>query len=103
MTRIVARYVQQPDEKLTYRMDYSSWLGTGETIVSVVVYRARTVPDDTENNLLITGPFIDAGLTSINYQLSFGEDGEEYHITIRATTSEGQIVERDVTMSIEET
>tara|TARA_R110000772_G_scaffold235182_3_gene346787 strand:- start:5938 stop:6249 length:312 start_codon:yes stop_codon:yes gene_type:complete len=103
MSRIVARYVKQPGEKLQYRMDYSCWLGIGETITGATVTAARVLPDSSAGTLTIGGPYIAGASDVVEYLLNFGEDGDEYLITIRATTTSVQTVEREVTLSVEET
>lgn len=90
----LARYIQSPDEIKNYLIDYSTWLGTGETIVSAVA----TVPLVTAPPLAATAI---AASTSVALTISGGVVDEEYTIKITALTTAGQVKEDCININVE--
>jgi hypothetical protein len=86
----LATYYKSPAEVKRYRVDYSSWLDTGETVT------ARTLTVTPAGELLVDGSSItDAGM-SVTYFVSGGDNGQTYNINIQVQTSGGQTKEDDV-------
>ena len=96
----IAKYTQSPTEKKIYRVDYSSWLGDGETIASAV---ATATPDTPSSPFVATALL--ASLTDISVTISGGEADTPYTVKALVTTTAGQIkedcIEIDVRTSCE--
>ncbi len=86
----LATYYKSPAEVKRYRIDYSSWLDSGETLVG------RTLTVTPPGELAVTGDAItDAGM-SITYFVSGGDNNQNYNINVLVQTSGGQTKEDDV-------
>lgn len=83
----LGRFSQTPLENKTYIIDYSQWLGTGETIVSVTA----TVQQVTTPPFQITGLASSMDKLSVSFFASGGVDGTEYEVEFLMTSSTGQI------------
>lgn len=83
----LGRFFQTPTENKTYVIDYSQWLGTGETILSVSfgVEQATTPP------LVISDQALSASLQAVSFFASGGVDGTTYEVEVTVETSTGQI------------
>lgn len=96
----IAKYTQSPNEVKIYRVDYSSWLGTGETIASAV---ASALPDTPGSPFVATALL--ASLTDVSLTISGGEADVLYTVKLQVTTSAGQVkedcIEIDVRASCE--
>lgn len=79
---LIADVDKQPAEKKRYVIDYSSWLGVGETIGS---YELVDLDDELELDEDLS-EIVTGGLAVAIY-LGAGVDGNDYVVTIRVTTS----------------
>lgn len=86
----LATYYKSPAEVKRYRIDYSSWLDTGETIVS------RTFTVTPPGELLVDGSSITDAGTSVTYFVSAGDNNQTYNINVAVGTSGGQTKEDDI-------
>jgi hypothetical protein len=98
MSRILGRFRKQPAEKLQYRVVYTPWLAAGETIASV----STSIDLTTTPPLALSAVAIVDASTTITFFVEGGLDLNEYQVTLIATTSLGQIVEREMYFSVEE-
>jgi hypothetical protein len=87
MARYIKKFVQHPDERKRYTVDYSEWLDTDETISSVTF----EVTPTTDTPLVVDGEEIAADEESVSFFVSAGDDGETYDVLVTATTSAGQV------------
>ena len=83
---IIARYTQSPNEVKAYKIDYSSWLDTGETIASIA---ASAVPATTPALSTVTAVLV--SLTEASLTISSGLVDNDYTVTVTTTTSAGQV------------
>jgi hypothetical protein len=90
----LATYYKSPAEVKRYRVDYSSWLDTGETVTD------RTLTVTPAGELLVDGSSITDAGTSVTYFVSGGLDTKTYNINIQVVTSGGQTKEDDIYFKI---
>jgi hypothetical protein len=84
-------YVQSAQETKLFTVDYSKWLGQGETIAAwgTNFHPVTTDPITTSSHAIVSG---DAGpSTAVSFLAGGGDDGNAYTLTITATTSLGQV------------
>lgn len=82
---VVAKYVKAVSERKRYQLDYSNWLDTGESVISVTfVPSPVTTPP-----LVIDGVQNTANGTGVQYYVSGGLDGTDYIVQATLTTSIG--------------
>lgn len=87
MARYIKKFIQHPDERKRYTVDYSKWLDTGETISSVILeVTPTTVPA-----LVLDGKVIAVDGKSVSFFVSAGDDTETYDVLVTGTTSAGQV------------
>lgn len=96
--RQLARFVQTTTEKKLYAMDYSEWLGSTETIVSVNVF----VDSDTVPPFVIDPPQILNGAKGIAFFAYGGVVNKRYEISFEVTSSLGQVKEDKLLFTIVE-
>jgi len=94
----MSNFIKQPNEKYPISIDYSAVLNESETISSreVIGYLG-----DTD----VTAIIIDSSSISgddILVVVKAGDAGNTYKITVRATTSDGNVYEKDVEMYVNE-
>jgi hypothetical protein len=82
------RFTKDPDEKKRYGIDYTKWLDSSETVVSIAL--SKTGPDNTF--------IVDSGAVSptgkrIIFFARGGTTGKQYNAYVTVTTSLGQIRE----------
>lgn len=87
----LAKFIKDPDETKRYTVSWQDWLDVGETIVSAVFETSITVGAGV--TLDVTGDTISGDGFSIVFYLSSGTAGVTYKVTMRITTSAGQIKE----------
>lgn len=82
----IAKYVKASSDRKRYQIDYSDWLDTGETVVSVVF----TIEDNADAPALVVDDnmVLPTGL-GVQYYVSGGVDGRTYRILADLTTSIG--------------
>ena len=90
---------KDPQASLTYTLDWSEWLDTGDTISAVTWSVAARVNDPTP---LTT---VTSGVTGANKQtyirLSGGQENKTYVVTARVTTANGFIDRRNFRVQVE--
>lgn len=97
MRQLLAHYRKQPREVLNYQVDYRPWLQPGEDISSSEV-----------SVLPVTDPALDLSNTYsvetgiVGFIVSAGTSGQTYQVTILTTTTNGQVVEREIYYTVEE-
>ena len=92
----LARYIQSPDESKDYLVDYTTWLSTGETLVTSV-----TAVTPVTSPVLTATTAINAALTGVVVTIAGGLVDNEYTIKLTTTTSASQIKEDCIVMSVE--
>lgn len=98
MSYVLGAFLKQPREELDYYVDFSDWLATGET-VSTVSFEVS--PVSSTNPLTVSAPFTSDNIV-IGFTVRGGEDGTDYKVTMLTTTSNNQIVEREIYYTVEE-
>jgi hypothetical protein len=90
-------FFKQPDEVETISMDYTRRLNSTETISSLSVTAATIAGVDATSTLIasssISGVYCYA-------KIQAGTNNTKYKITFKATTSEGNIYEEDVLLTV---
>ena len=94
----LTRYVKAEGERKRYRIDYSEWLDTGETLSDVVF----TIPVNTTPPLVVDDIAITPDGLGVQYYVSGGADGEQYEVLATATTSGAQIKVDDLLFTVRE-
>ena len=94
----LTRYVKAEGERKRYRIDYSEWLDTGETLSDVVF----TIPVNTTPPLVVDDVMIEPDPTGVQYYVSGGIDDSNYEVVVTATTSGAQIKIDDLLFTIRE-
>jgi len=97
MQQFLAHFRKQPRERLEYTIDYNPWLQDGETISTAVA----EVQPSTDDMLQVTNIYAGTDGT-IKFYVEGGLTGIQYQVTILATTSIAQTVEREIFWSVEE-
>lgn len=92
---VIGAAVQQPGEVLDYDIDYTEFFdGEADVIASVT---ETVTPAGTLNaNALVADDH------TVKVWLQGGADGEEYLVTIRATTGAGRVKENEIRVRIRE-
>lgn len=99
---LLDRFNKQPDEIKLYQIDYSEWLLTGETIISIATDIELLNPDSGD----VGEPTLSLGTPSIingnvyQYYLSLGTDNKNYKITFLTDTSDSQRVESEIEFNV---
>lgn len=89
--------IKDPSAVLDYVMDWSPWLATGETII------ASPLPLVTSANPAMTVANISVSDgDKVRFRLSGGNAGSDYLVTVRITTSSGQVDERTIRIQVRE-
>lgn len=95
--QFIGSFRKQPREELDYFVDYSQWLATGDTI-STAQLEVQPVTDPP----LVTSDVATVDNIVIGFRVSGGVNGGSYQVTVIATASDGQIVEREIRYAVEE-
>lgn len=92
---IIARYTQTVDEVKAYKIDYTSWLDDGETIISAFAEEAPvTVPELTLATTIL------GVATQISLTIGGGVVNTDYVVKLTTTTSGSQIKEDCIEISV---
>lgn len=95
---VVKQYPKDPDAKLDYLMDWSSWLPSGDTISSSA-WAIDVAPD---TSLAIAGsPAPSNTTTTATCWLTGGTLGQKYVLRNRITTASGRTEDRSVAIVVE--
>ncbi len=95
---VLDRYRQQPSETRRREIDYSEWLATEELITDIDV----TVSPSTSPALAVAPVSIDPDGKIIEYYAGGGLTGNDYTVTFKITTDDGQVREDEVEITVEE-
>lgn len=95
---ILAKFIKRPDERKRYAIVYSDWLDTGETITGVTF----EVTPATGSSLSVDASSISAEGNEVVFFANFGDDGTNYTLDVKITTSGGQIKQDQVLFSIKD-
>lgn len=93
MATVVGKIEKQPAEVLNISFDFSSAVNTDATISINTVFTDST--DITVSGEVVSG-------TSVNMSLSGGVTGNQYKITVRVDTSDGETIEADAKVKVKE-
>ncbi len=100
MSKALGKYVQTSQDVLLYNIDYSQWLGSGETISGTPTF---TVETTTSPPLVINNVSVDSLThTLVAFYASGGVSGTQYNVTVSTNTSAGQTKEDYVVFSIKD-
>jgi hypothetical protein len=94
------QFVKQSDEIITFSMDYTNLLDTGETIASKTILAYDSGNNNVTSSLIVTSTIVDS---VVKVRVQAGTNGYKYKITIRITTSDSNVYEEDVFMLIQNT
>lgn len=93
MTRL-ASWKQTPDERKQYTVDYTDWLGDGETISSTDLTGIEIIDGDSASDLIVVASSsILTGDKKVAYFIEGGVDGVTYKLHVKITTSTGETKE----------
>ena len=92
----IGKYVQTPDERKRYMIDYSDWLDSGEAVQSVLF----SITPSTTPPLVIDGVQVVTIATGVQYYISGGTNGTNYEAVASMTTSLAQTKEDGIIVSI---
>lgn len=98
MSRI-GKYLKSQTERKRYQIDYTDWLDIGEAVFGVVFTFANqtaTFP------LVVDGVMVLPSLLGVQYYISGGLDGTTYEILATLTTTQGQVREDGIIVTIRE-
>jgi len=88
----LATRIKDPDANLYYGFDWTDWLGSGDSISSVV----WTITAGITKGAEVTGSYI------AKVKLSGGTVGETYSVACKITTADGDVDERTMEINAEE-
>lgn len=92
---VIGTLNKQPSEVLRADFDYASeFLGTGEQLLSATVTSSPAGLSASQTN--------DLPGSVVNLLVSGGTDGEIYTVTVVAEISDGQVIESELIVSVEE-
>jgi hypothetical protein len=102
---LLDRFNKQPADIKKYQIDYSEWLGTGETVTGVVtsVTLLNPADDDVGEPTLTIGTTQIVGGNVFEYYVSLGTDGKRYKVTFQASTDDSQTVESEIEFKVRDT
>jgi len=94
----IARYQKTSVENKRYTIDYTDWLDPGETAISVVftVLGQTTVPLVVGNSAILPTGF------GVQYYISGGTDGSTYEVVATMTTSQTQVRQDGIIVSVKD-
>lgn len=103
MSSLSARFVQGPQEVKRYLLDYTLFLVSGESVVSVSkTIKNLGTPPNGSPPLVVSTVVLGPGGFQALYFISGGVDGQSYEVTFLATTSVGQVLQDVVQYDIVE-
>ncbi len=95
---LLARYKQQPGERLKKIIDLTKWLEESEEIESVTV---KAVTPTTTTPFEVSSIVIDPDGKKFAYWITGGEDGETYTVEFTIST-QTQVREDEIEVDVEE-
>ncbi len=102
---LLDKFLKQPDEVKKYQIDYSEWLATAQTMVTVTpaITIINPADDDVGEPTLSIGSTDIIGGTLYEYFVSLGTDGKRYKVTFLADTSDAQTQESEIEFKVNDT
>ena len=97
---IIDRYIQSPNEKKVYRLDYASWLRKLEGAIVETIEDVRVVSSPITSPSLLAVAVASDSKTDIALTVSSGVADKTYIVKIMITTSDGQIKEDCVEIGV---
>ncbi len=91
----LGQYFKTPDERKRYSLDYVDWLDDDEEVSSVEFVIAPS------GALEVDAHSISADGKEVVFFLNAGDDGIEYTVNVKATTSGGQLKEDEVFVTVQ--
>jgi hypothetical protein len=92
---------KQPAEKIDAALDFAGRLATGESLTAVASFTATKVSDGSDaTTTIFATPDPAVSGTTVVFWVQAGAHGDRYTLTFRVTTSRGQTLEGDVTLSV---
>ena len=88
----IKTWTKDPDATLDYELDWSTWLGTGETISAATVTVPAGITLDTDTNTD----------TTQTAWLSGGTAGAHYDVVYQITTNQSRTDDRTVRITVED-
>lgn len=99
----LATYKKQPNERLRYNIDYSSWLATGESIASVTLaFEALNLSGGGEPTLTENVAYRVLNSQDVTLYIENGTDGGNYKMTVTMTSTGNEIKEDEVYYNVED-
>ena len=95
----MADFLKQPSEEFTIAVDFSGDLDTGETLDSAVVTATDSAGTDVTSTI-VASDAVSGSTWAVRVRA--GTAGQDYKITVTATTSDSQVYEHEVTMRVRE-
>lgn len=95
---LLARYKQQPGERLKRIIDLTKWLESSEEIEDVVV---KAITPVTTSPFQCTSVVVDPDGKKFAYYVTGGEDGETYKVEFTIST-QTQVREDEIEFDVEE-
>jgi hypothetical protein len=89
----LGKFVKAPAERKRYTIDYSEWLDTGETILTVAFDVEQTTDGTPVDPLEIDAYEIGDPATDVVFFAALGDALQNYTVTVTITTSGGQTKE----------
>lgn len=101
---IIGRFNQQPAETLDYDIDFSEFLGPGDTLVSTGNPPVPSPLNVTVSpaGMTLSGTFIINDGTTIKQWLSGGTNGVRYKVTLTATSNNGRVKQVEFLVRVKE-
>lgn len=84
------QFTKDPDDVLDFELDWSSWLGTSETINTSTWTVATGITKDSDTNTT----------TTATIWLSGGTHGTAYQLTNRIVTNQGRTKDQSIYISV---
>jgi hypothetical protein len=94
----LGKFVKTPSEVKRYSVEYSDWLDTGEYLQSVV-FGVPTAPGDP---LVAIANTIESSATRLTFFISGGAAGASYEVSVKTTTTGGQVKEDTILFTVRE-
>lgn len=95
---------KQPGEKLDRAVDFADALGSAtlaniDAVTAIKTSDASPAPEVIAAN---PAPFVPAGTQKVQFRVIDGADGEQYKLTVKVTASDGQKLEFDLFLNVQE-
>jgi hypothetical protein len=88
----LANFRQDPDERIQYTLDYSQWLGDGET-VSSMSFSVEVISPTGAVPIVMDGYSIDGGGKKVFFFVKGGDDQSQHKLHALMESSAGQVKE----------